>query len=99
LIAEIRGAPVEKPGRSRQFDKGIFEKAGIRHACHTAARTMTVPAAVGVGRAILAGMDVIARVVRRRRAMVVMYQFRLRVLDSQNISNPLRAMREESPLR
>lgn len=31
--------------------------------------------------------------------MVIKYQFRLRVLDSRNISNPLCAMREERPLR
>jgi len=93
LITEIRRAPVEKPGRSRHFDKSNSEKNGIRHTRYAAPRAVAMPATIGIGWAILTGVDVVARVVRRRRTVVVVYQPGILMPDGHNILNPFRAMR------
>lgn len=57
IITEI-GSPVGiQPVKSRQFGKSIFEKTGVGHTAGRAAtRAMTMAAAVGIGRAFLAGV-------------------------------------------
>lgn len=95
LITEIRRVPVEKPARRRHFDKSISEKTGVRHARYATPRAVAMSATVGIGRAILAGVNIIARVVRRRRTMVVVYQIRILMPVGYYILNPFLAMRGE----
>lgn len=95
LITEIRHAPDEKPAGRRHFDKSIPEKTGVRHTRYATTRAVAMPAPVGIGRTILAGVNIIARVVRRRRTVVVVYQIRILMPASYYILNPFRVMRGE----
>ena len=57
LVTENGGPPVTRPVRSRRLGKSVFKKTGMGYAAgRAAARAVAIPAAVGVGRAILAGM-------------------------------------------
>ena len=94
LITEIRRVKVEKPARYRHFGKSIPEKTGIGHARHATARAVAMTAAVGIGRAILARVNIIARVVRRRCAVVLVCQPEILMSAGYYyILNPFRAMR------
>ena len=93
LITKIRRSSVEKPAKGRRFGKSISEKTSIRHSRYATARTVAMPTTVSIGRAILAGVNVIARVVRRRRAVVVVCQPGILVPADYHILNPFCAMR------
>jgi hypothetical protein len=72
IIAEIGSPAAIRPIRGGQFSKSIFEKARVGHtAACAAAWAVAMPATICVRWAVLARMDVIARIFRRRHAMIV----------------------------
>jgi hypothetical protein len=75
-VAEICGAVGKKAGKRSEINKCVFAKSAACHAACATARAVAMPATIGVGRAILAGVGFNATVVERC-AMLIARQCRL----------------------